>query len=497
MERKQYDSIHFVGTFVQHSALTLSGGFRVEDYVDSYFLLDGMKRLTIPGTSIAGALLDMAHKMGLSLGESVTRKYTTKKLPKKSQFPSLIHFENAHAPKGTVPEVRQMNGLLQKTRTTSEEKGVLFNVETTPVGTRWPFHIWVEGAGTTAGEYAAGVVARVLEFMTKKYGFLGGMTSRGMGWVRVEDLAIRSLVHELWPDNTLKLEEVAKRGDALTIEKVAQAATPTTTPWEYKHITGTLRVGKHDKGWGIDSLMVGGSEFVRWDFSEEESRDLKSHYLHPKNESFKEFFTHTEHGIASSDHHFAVTTQNGKQVPFIPGSSLKGAFRHIISAAARAEGKQVTDPNLTDKMQDDDLVLLSLFGYVQEGDGKEGTESSVPDQKNAVLLVKDAHLKESEWVMAKFEHHAEDEFTQGVFSSAKFDEVALIEGTFEIDLLLITNTAGEGDGYKAEYDELLENFELSINFENMFCLGGRVTKGHGWPALEFTDSREWKKMGEV
>ena len=470
--------ILFSGEFVQQSALSISGSEVEANFIDSFFARDGNGRLTIPGSSIAGSIVSFAHKMGFDLEKEFTCKY--KKMGNNEQITSLMRVFNCHTEGDVQCEVRQMNGLIQKTRATAEEKSALFNVECTPVGTRWPFLIEVE-VTEEKGQNVAAILAKVLNFWREKFGFLGGLTSRGMGWVKIEELKAIETDGDHWPNSTLKnpVKAILKSDKDCIINTLIKNE-KLSTPWKYKHIKGTVKAGVREDGYGIDSLMIGGSEYTRWDF---EKSGVKDKMRHPDGLSKDKFLTEGDHSVKGADHFFVISNYKGGQHPVIPGSSIKGAFRHFLSAGLRAEGFDVEDPNLKEPdFSKDNSAIKPLFGFVDSSDADD-----------SALMIRDAEIKDiNKYTMAMFEHHAEDEFTQGAYGSSKFNEVALVEGEFEFEMVVVERE----ENLQKSYDELLK--KLKIEGEKaMIDLGGKAFRGHGWPKIVLKIDETWKNFGEV
>jgi len=467
--------ILFSGEFIQQSALSISGSEVEANFIDSFFARDGKRRLTIPGSSIAGSIVSFAHKMGFDLEKEFTCKY--KKPKNDEQITSLMRVFNCH-PEGDVKcEVRQMNGLIQKTRATAEEKSALFNVECTPVGTKWPFLIEVDVTEKN-GENVAAILAKVIAFWKEKFGFLGGLTSRGMGWVKIENFKMIEVDSNVWPDSSK--DDIVKYGSQLS-GKIPQLnpVSPVKSEWKYKHIKGTVKAGVREDGYGIDSLMIGGSEYTRWDFGKSGVKDRMSH---PEGLSKDKFLAEGDHSVKGADHFFVISNYKGGQHPIIPGSSIKGAFRHFLSAGLRADGLDVEDPNLKKPdFSKDNSAIKPLFGFVDSSDADD-----------SALMIRDAEIKDiNKYTMAMFEHHAEDEFTQGAYGSSKFNEVALVEGEFEFEMVVVE----KDETLQKSYDDLLKKLQQEGK-KGMIDLGGKAFRGHGWPKIEM-EIDDWKNFGEV
>jgi CRISPR/Cas system CSM-associated protein Csm3 (group 7 of RAMP superfamily) len=196
-------------------------------------------------------------------------------------------------------------------------------------------------------------------------------------------------------------------------------------------IEGTLHAGENKDGedvWGIDSLSIGGHA------SEELEAVWDKRFLAPK--GIKD-----EETKAAFDPDFAVVTWNdGKQrVPYIPGSSLRGPLRHALS---RTPSKHLVN---------------ELFGTVSAS-AKLLIRDALPDPEKAIKLA---------WI----QHHAEDEFAGSTYESAKFDRVAVMEGSFRWKMVLEDAT----DDQKAALRDL-----LVLAQAGQIGIGGGQWRGHGW-----------------
>lgn len=148
-----------VGRIVQRSALSVGGTPEVETGTDSCFR-DGAGRLTIPGTSLGGALIETAARLFPSLvhddqaqrllDDRVTGKTTTipqsKNRDDQAEFvQSVWRLRNSHPiQKDIATEWRQGVGIRQATGTTAQNKRALFDFETVPKGTEWSFFLEID-----------------------------------------------------------------------------------------------------------------------------------------------------------------------------------------------------------------------------------------------------------------------------------------------------------------------------------------------------------------
>jgi hypothetical protein len=229
---------------------------------------------------------------------------------------------------------------------------------------------------------------------------------------------------------------------------------------------GRIRVGPSANGYGIDALSVGGHAAVNG------ATAWSDRHLGPRDrdrEKHKESF--------APDHTFVLTrADDGRLEPFLPGSSLRGPLRHTLSRHLRAQGQRIKDPNVpmspTPKAEGSAASIdLPLFGTME---------------KSAALLVRDAHLVDSErWTAAWLQHHAEDEFAGGVYGVSKFDRTVLIEGTFAWRIVVETQDAQVIDNFARKHWPVLKQLALSGHLP----VGGARWRSAGWPAWSIGRTR--------
>ncbi len=110
----------------------------------------------------------------------------------------------------TLLEVRDGVGISRETRTAS--RAVKFDVEVVPAGTRFRGRIRFRNPA----DYEVGLLAQVLWMLDEGLLLLGGKSSRGLGWVRVEvspprDLSAAAILERQRGDNVGELGPVSKQ----------------------------------------------------------------------------------------------------------------------------------------------------------------------------------------------------------------------------------------------------------------------------------------------
>lgn len=434
----------FLGTLVQESFLSAGGTDDPDTTVDSPFCRDGQGLPTLRGSGLAGALIATLRRIRQARGMSVPPTISGSD---KGRQPSVWRFFNSHPLSEPYPAYRQHVAIDH--RTGAAASGALFNVETLPPGTRWPFLLEVD---SSRDPEAASLARAALAHWAAGRCLIGRDVARGLGWMHLDGLRAYRLTSpehpSLWP-NARQADDypayIAETFEAF--EDIAPASDPLPG---WIEISGTLMAGERQDGYGIDSLSIGGhaseelAALSAWD----------SRFLTPDGM--------TKEGAKSLfDPDFAVVTwdRGGERLPYIPGSSLRGPLRHALARMLReCDGHQE--------------LVNPLFGTVDTG---------------AKLLIRDALPiidPENPLQLAWLQHHAEDEFTGGAYESSKFDRVAVMQGRFAWKMVL-------EDVTRAERLVLSRLFDLAR--QGQIGLGGGQWRGHGW--LRW-DSAEWGKLRE-
>lgn len=427
----------FVGTLVQESALSVGGTDDPYATVDSPLCRDGQGRFTLRGSSLAGALVATLRRLADNVPAEISGMSGGGK-------PSVWRCFASH-PIGTVVPVLRQHVVIHP-ETGASANGALYNVETLPPGSKWPFLLEVD---TVRGGLQAERLARqVLAQWQQGRCRLGREVARGLGWMRLEGLAIYRLGIDdvdAWPDAGMSHDYPRYLAEHLAARRVMDEdecdAPPAPRTLEF---SGRCHAGPQADGWGFDSLSLGGhsqDEFLaRWNES----------YLAPDGQAHKYL-------PSAFDPDFAVASMNppgtasGAQ-PFIPGSSLRGVLRHALARLLRAAGA-------------DNGLEQRLFGTLESDDGP----------CDGKLLVRDAYPR-GPCRLAWFQHHAEDEFAGGAYGASKFDRVAVVEGCFEWMMVI---EAGSDAELRELYTQAMQPL-LALAQAGQLGLGGGQWRGHGW-----------------
>lgn len=428
----------FVGTLVQDSFLSVGGREDPVSSLDSPFCLDGLGRPTLRGTGLAGALVATLRRM-----QPVPATISGSR---NGRQPSVWRCFNSHPPAQPPSVVRQHVAI--DARTGAAATGMLFDVETLPPGTRWPFLLEVD---TSRDPEAADLARQVLGHWTAGRCLLGREAARGLGWLHLEhgrEYVLTSEHLEQWPCACDAHEYPGYI--AAQFQAFARPIEPAATPLpDWCEISGTLTAGEykpnwHGDGeavWGLDSLSIGGHASEELAANEELVTAWSDRFLSPD-------------GLANPgtgfDPDFAVVTC--ERLPYIPGSSLRGPLRHALARLLRARGETGEDKD------DDPPLVKALFGTIKE--------------RSAKLLIQDAFPDlAAELRLAWFQHHAEDEFTASTYDSGKFDRMAVMQGCFRWRMVL-------EDADEEERQALRELLMLAEN--GWIGIGGGQWRGHGW-----------------
>jgi len=294
MAESRYRTL-IIGKLEQVSALCVGGAGEMP-HDENLCHRDGLGRLTIPGTSLAGALIETAARMvpeilhettpkagspeAQSIGWKVTGKLRSgppRRATKNAQdladfLESVWYFRHAHPESEEVlTEWRQGVGIRQATGATARQKRALYDFEVVPAGTRWRFLLEIDTCRGGAEAEALAVLA--LDEWRRGLGWLGRGAARGTGWIhllepRLLRLPVTREILERWPDATKEehtaleslrvhgAEDIAW-GDALS-EARALFSAVLATDWLYLRIHVALEPGLRADGYGVDLLQVGG-----------------------------------------------------------------------------------------------------------------------------------------------------------------------------------------------------------------------------------------------
>ena len=460
------------GTLRQLSPLSVGGDAAEPGGVDQTAFRDGSGRLAIPGSGLAGALVETLSRLFPDEADQqsdwfrrISGKHTS---GADDLLESAWRVRSSRLADGNnAVECRQGVGIRQATGASASESGALFDFEIVPAGSCWMFFLeidtWRGGAEVEAAAFLA------LGEWSQQRCWLGGGAARGLGWMELVadsiDVLRLPMVPDVvaeWPDNSrtpldawdhlAALDGVDRIGGADRIQQEARAVfaeLPDTGCW-YVVIDASLEPGAGEYGWDAVSISGHASGPVA---------NLQERLIAPAGETAKSYRDRfkPDHMVASTRR---VSTDG---VPVLPGSSLRGPLRHAVSKFWRGRGEEIVDPNQggRSRVSENPDRVARLFGL---------------DSRSGRLLVRDALPAEGTSPrLAWLQQHAEDEFTGGVFGSAKFDRVAVMSGRFETRLVIEARSM-------EELQPLCETLApgLSLASAGFVPLGGGKWRGLGW-----------------
>lgn len=484
----------FVGTLVQKTGFSI-GGNQPHERVDAPLCRDGAGRPVLRGSGLAGALLATARTLYCALPETLTAgtpKQQIEALTQRRNTPgyqpenelrleeSLWRVFNSHPlqPSGAfddqpASEYRAGVGILQRTGAAAE--GVKFDTETLPSGTRWWLCLEVDDYREDTElrpeqlSISAAIAANVLKEWQEGRCWLGRDVARGLGWMVLEELKVHRLdaVHIAhWPQSDCEPWQVIQQLPTETVlnhqgwRQLLQRKPP-DRPRHGLAGRGIVCVGLDDfdqeTRYGLDTLSVGATELMR------PHQTWSSHYL--QTEGMAETAAQDDF---DPDHLLAWTRQASNLAdsatatgfkPYIPGSSLRGPWRHMLSWWLRSrQGKTIGDPNSTHSTFSDEVA--ELFGTTEH---------------SAVLLLSDACLCNDDYQVALLELHAEDEFTAGTYEGAKFNQLCLLKGQFSFEFMIEA-----GSAEKLQHFIALLRILQQLGKARFLPLGAGKWRGQGW-----------------
>lgn len=488
----------FLATLVQDSALSVSGldpedmtrrnGSALPD--NPFTIVDGQPVLA--GRGLKGAAVAMARRFFDPLPRVVSENLDTDPDPSRRRAFRHSAWEFANARQLVKTEPRDRNGVGIRLRTGARARGILYDCEVTPAGTRWSLVIEcirrVRHPPADAVE-AEGILSYVLsEHWAKGRCWLGGGVARGLGWCHIEDLSAHRLDGTAW-----KRWTDARRGapnkdpsPIAEIRKLLPQAEPKistvepTRGWCFREREVALSFGEYRPepggvAWGVDMLAVG-------------THDRESGHQ-PIGNGGTWAQPPWAPGLTGSD---AFDTDRAMAMegatPLLPGSAVRGPLRHAFS---RRRTAQLGSGSVADT-------------HEKQGDvGKDDPAGKVfgTTLQSSRVLICDSRA-ESGWCAAKLQQHAEDEFTAGSFETAKRDAVRLLKGAFRVRMVVDAPSQAEADKLTAELDPI-----IALGAIGHLPVGGHKTRGAGWGRWEADQSawtdlviakkRDWTENGAV
>lgn len=433
----------FVGELVQDTFLSM-GGISDPDSIDQHtFCRDGLGRPSLRGESLAGSLVALLKRILIGQGKSLPTYISGSH---QGEEASVWRCFNSHPSGDTAFYGRPHNA--HTPETAAARPTAYYDVETLPPGTRWPFVLEVD---TRDHPEVLELTRQTLSHWSAGRCLLGREVSRGMGWLNLVDLKEYTVtiddVYD-WPcsEQTHRYPDYIKETFKQEAEFLAQ---PDALPG-WIEIDIKINVGLRDDEYGLDSLSVGGGIAEQMDSAWDSEI-----FLGPQGMTRKAQAEAFDPDVMVLAYRHELQDADGsikiKKLPFIPGSTIKGNLRHELARLCKVRGMG-------------SAPVKRLFGS-EVNDDPQSYDSSH-------ILVSDALADpENPVQLAWMQHHAKDEFTGGVYASAKFDRVAVLQGTFNFKMVL-EDVLPEDKVLIAELLTLAKNGQLAI--------GGGQWRGHGW-----------------
>ncbi|MGZ8219365.1 RAMP superfamily CRISPR-associated protein [Methylomagnum sp.] len=446
----------FLGTLVQEASASF-GGQEAEGWVDEALCRDGKGRYTLRGEGQAGALLSMARKLfrGIPhrLGGVMTRQ------------PSAWRTYTTHPELDSLGEAELRQCVRIDPKTAAADEGALFDLETLPPGTRWPFLLELDASllGEGEGGRATAITAHVLQAWANGYAWFGRGVARGLGWFKLDHPRVLTLSEtDVWPNAftaspfAYAAELAAGRAEPLANFIGQQTIRPDGT-WRWRTYDLTLSFGDPDpEGYdGLGALSIG------------------SHAGYDATPPYPEGQVIWPDGLENharlwKPDRFVTATGAKPPLPYIPGSSLRGPLRHRLAWWLNRQGRTDTE-------------FETLFGYVKEpNEDRKQTEA-----KSSALLIRDAFPEPKEgWRMALLQSHAEDEFSAGTCGVALYNRLAVMSASFQTRVVL----EAPSEAKLIEMDELFKAAQKLATL-GFVPIGGATRHGFGRGRWEFKEAK--------
>ena len=492
------------GVLEQQTPLSVGGNRNNTDEgfegVDMVLAKDGKKRVTLRGTTLAGALISTARllygkdKLPNTITEGSPQNQDKDNPNRLQESHWIFHHAHYHHPKKNHTtditfDKRDLVSIRQKTGAAMH--GALYNVQTLPAGTKWDFLMEVDTwqKNSDVCKTAVSIALNTLK-QWEKICWLGRDIARGLGWLKLNDIKVYKLENEhalIWPDSGNEPLGVLDNWNNDSSKPSSQPLTDYSELMnEYPPVNSPFHCGKiiistgadSDECYGFDNISVVAGQAVKKEGDNKPKKyrqpefDKNDHWLYPIGQERSKYDGsdgNDDDNTANVDCRLA-TWEDG--TPFIPGSGLRGPLRHALSWLLRKQGIQVWEPGTDESIEKDDIVA-QMFG---------STEHS------GLLLIRDAEITEANkkhWKVFYQEMHAEDEFTQGVFGESKFDRPALLNAEFEADYCLINPEDLSDDDFRSMCCCL--DLLNTLGKNQFIGIGGGKWKGLGWVTVEITN----------
>lgn len=386
MGRKTKLTQIFKGKIIFNSAFHTGSG-RADIDTDSCIVRDSEGKAFIPGSSIAGVCRAMLYKFYSQKPEN--QKTIDKLFGSKDNGKAFLTFQNATFCSPTdIKQIRDGVGISRDTLTAADK--CKYDFEILPFDTAFDMEMWLElPEGESINVYTPFISTILNEWRHGRI-WLGAQTSRGLGWNTLEDVNVYDLnspqtyLEYINDKNFSKLSSTEFEYKPIEIDE----------PYSWGKIDLDIKIND------ISGLVIKSSE---------------------------------PEGDSEEDVTFIKIQSYEKNIEFIPGASLKGAFRNRAEQILRTLGVPACYP-VGEPPKDDKLAISAchkeehpicsvcfLFGT---GELKAGR-----------IYFKDAYADKN-IDTKKLDYVAINRFTGGALDSAKFDAKIGIDGTFKTSIYL-------------------------------------------------------------
>ncbi|WP_440055960.1 RAMP superfamily CRISPR-associated protein [Pseudoalteromonas sp. T1lg65] len=422
------------------------------DDIDITLAKNGQGEYIIRGSTLAGAIVHQAKKLGFSIPSNLAGDTWVDDADGKQQRisqPSCMRVFNARlVDQAQTSQFKQHVAINPKTGAAFDN--ALFDVEVLPRGNEWHVFIEVNESKTQEqSDSASQIIAHVLNYWQQNPLFLGHRPVAGYGWFNVANAEVVQLstTHLFdYPNNSKNyprdkqalLDDLSIQPYPISDFICTKKPTPKVSQIVYDiTLSAGVNEDEHGEQWGLDSFFIGGHEieaplsFNKVD--ENIQKNLKSGSA----------YKYTEQDMP--DNFFVVDHTN---TPYIPSASIRGPLRHQLIR------------------QGHEKLAEQLFGTTEHSSN---------------CYIQQAYLSSESWQGMILHNHAEDEFTAGVYGSSKFVRMCVTQGTFSTRLIIEYLNDENGNMPKhiqQQINALEEVFELAK--QKQLAIGAKQWVDSGW-----------------
>lgn len=257
----QLSTLRSVGYLKVTGILTTQTPIRVgsnksDGDIDLPVLRDGLGRVLIPGSSVAGSVRSACRNFGIE--ESlVNRLFGETDEGSHETVGDTSWFSFSDVAINHPVEFRNGVGIDRRTGTAASQ--VLYSYEVLPRGVRMPFALEVElPSGAVSGlsrEQIEGVLKKVLAGMARGEISIGGGQTRGLGRARLEDIEVRQFLFDTPVNTLLALENGELLPNFVDVSHEKYSGLKIDVSWDS---IGNVMSADGGEGLGVDTLPLVG-----------------------------------------------------------------------------------------------------------------------------------------------------------------------------------------------------------------------------------------------